>query len=258
MNDNAKYSTVSGTSFATPMVAGVAALILSAHPEWTVGDVYHAITSTASQAETPDNSYGHGVVDAFSAITLNITGDYGCHTNCSDNGVCFQNRCKCYTHYYGLSCQLKKTLCEASCVNGDCDDNNVCICKSGWIGRSCGISGGLVLGAAAITFIVLISLCLCCSLIIFLCSSGYCVNRVHDTLKYRNPKLNLQMEESGEPMFTYNEVHEDIVEDIENQERKSLEMHKGVEPTNRVYSGYQGNFELGGDDDDDALVFNDK
>lgn len=58
------YGPASGTSFATPLVGGVAALLLEAHPGWTGWDVRSALTSTASHPLTPDNNTGHGLVNA--------------------------------------------------------------------------------------------------------------------------------------------------------------------------------------------------
>jgi hypothetical protein len=62
------YGHSSGTSFSCPLTAGVAALVLSAHPEFTPVQVRGAIRNTASQADRPDNSYGWGVVNARAAV----------------------------------------------------------------------------------------------------------------------------------------------------------------------------------------------
>ncbi len=63
------YTTMSGTSMATPQVAGIAALLLSAKPSMTPAQVKAALVSTA----TPMPSYGPhqvgaGYVNAFAAI----------------------------------------------------------------------------------------------------------------------------------------------------------------------------------------------
>lgn len=63
-----EYERRSGTSFACPLVAGVAALILSAHPDWSPAQVLEALRSTASQAAAPDNRMGWGIVDALAAV----------------------------------------------------------------------------------------------------------------------------------------------------------------------------------------------
>jgi serine protease AprX len=58
----------SGTSFACPLIAGVAALILSAHPEYTPDQVRQAMFTTANDADKPSNDQGYGVVNAFQAV----------------------------------------------------------------------------------------------------------------------------------------------------------------------------------------------
>ncbi len=69
------YHAGSGTSFATPLVASAAALLLEAHPEWNSLQVLDAIAATASQASSPDNDLGSGVVDAAAALTYrSVTG----------------------------------------------------------------------------------------------------------------------------------------------------------------------------------------
>jgi hypothetical protein len=57
-----------GTSFSCPLVAGCAAVLLSAHPEWTPLQVRQAFMKTASLAATPDNTYGYGIVDLAAAL----------------------------------------------------------------------------------------------------------------------------------------------------------------------------------------------
>ncbi|HEX9828669.1 MAG TPA: S8 family serine peptidase [Bacteroidota bacterium] len=69
------YVLVSGTSLSTPLTAGVAALILSAHPELTPMQVREALLQTAQQvsdgsrtATWPNNFYGRGKIDALAAV----------------------------------------------------------------------------------------------------------------------------------------------------------------------------------------------
>lgn len=61
------YAGGDGTSFATPMVAGAAALLLEAHPEWSTADALEAIRLSASTASEPGPVLGWGVMDAASA-----------------------------------------------------------------------------------------------------------------------------------------------------------------------------------------------
>jgi subtilisin family serine protease len=62
------YELVSGTSFSCPLTAGVAALVLQAHPTYTVNQVRAVLRSTASQASDPDNLLGYGIVNALAAV----------------------------------------------------------------------------------------------------------------------------------------------------------------------------------------------
>jgi len=61
------YARVGGTSLSTPLVAGVCALLLEIHPEWTPYDVINALHNTANQACRPDTLKGWGVANAYSA-----------------------------------------------------------------------------------------------------------------------------------------------------------------------------------------------
>lgn len=57
-----------GTSLACPLVAGVIALVIQAHPDWSPAHVKEAIKETASHANRPDIRFGWGVVNARGAI----------------------------------------------------------------------------------------------------------------------------------------------------------------------------------------------
>ena len=60
-----------GTSLSTPLVAGAAALILSAHPELTPIQVRDALRNTASGPSSPNDSTGWGIIDAYKALLYN-------------------------------------------------------------------------------------------------------------------------------------------------------------------------------------------
>ena len=63
------YITISGTSMATPVMAGIVAAVMSANPDLTPGQVRDIFTSTADKIEGVDaNSQGSGVVDAQEAL----------------------------------------------------------------------------------------------------------------------------------------------------------------------------------------------
>ena len=63
-----------GTSGATPIVAGIAALIRAAHPDATAADVVTRLIETARPvtATVPDPLYGYGLVDAAAAVRADL------------------------------------------------------------------------------------------------------------------------------------------------------------------------------------------
>ncbi len=75
--DTTGYTTASGTSLSTPLIGGAAAVILSAHPDWTPMQVREAMMMTSDRASSPDNDYGWGIPDILAAIqySFHMTGD---------------------------------------------------------------------------------------------------------------------------------------------------------------------------------------
>ena len=60
---------VNGTSLATPLIGGAAALVREAHPEWTVQQLRYALKATADKAGAPDSTtYGWGRANVVAAI----------------------------------------------------------------------------------------------------------------------------------------------------------------------------------------------
>jgi subtilisin family serine protease len=62
---------MSGTSMASPIVAGVAALVRAANPSLSAAQVAMVLQNAAADAGNPgwDPEYGYGVVDAYAAVT---------------------------------------------------------------------------------------------------------------------------------------------------------------------------------------------
>ena len=68
------YFEWSGTSGAAPLVAGLVALVRSAHPELDANNVINRVirTATAVGSEVPSPIYGYGLIDANAAVTASV------------------------------------------------------------------------------------------------------------------------------------------------------------------------------------------
>ncbi|OGC76000.1 MAG: hypothetical protein A2145_00830 [candidate division Zixibacteria bacterium RBG_16_40_9] len=70
------YARGSGTSFATPLLGGCAAVLWSARPTLTNMQIREALMQTANNVGSPDNAYGWGMPDLALALKYSvITGD---------------------------------------------------------------------------------------------------------------------------------------------------------------------------------------
>jgi subtilisin family serine protease len=73
------YGTYSGTSMATPHVAGAAALLWSLQPNFTAATIVNALTFTATDlgVSGPDDKFGVGLVNVYDAARLLSPGSFG-------------------------------------------------------------------------------------------------------------------------------------------------------------------------------------
>lgn len=79
-DDDLAYQSASGTSLSTPLMACAAALVVQAHPDWSVAQVRSALIRTADgyvANGTFDAEYvrGYGIVDVMAAIQTSFAGD---------------------------------------------------------------------------------------------------------------------------------------------------------------------------------------
>ncbi|MFZ5979280.1 MAG: S8 family serine peptidase [Candidatus Zixiibacteriota bacterium] len=74
--DDSAFTYKSGTSFSCPIVAGAAAVLLSARPDLTPWQIRKILMKSADRADAPDNNYGWGIIDVLAALEIeDVCGD---------------------------------------------------------------------------------------------------------------------------------------------------------------------------------------
>ncbi len=63
-----EYTRWNGTSLSCPIVAGIVALVIEAHPDWSPSRVREAIRNSSDKSISPNLVYGYGIVNARKAI----------------------------------------------------------------------------------------------------------------------------------------------------------------------------------------------
>jgi subtilisin family serine protease len=116
------YTTASGTSLATPLVAAAVACLTSAHPEWSVDRMRSLLFTTATDFVAngvPDPLFvrGYGIVQAGDALAQDCYADCDSSTGLGTLDIfdflCFQNRFATGNSY---ACE-----CDVSTGVGVCD-----------------------------------------------------------------------------------------------------------------------------------------
>ncbi|MFN5171310.1 MAG: S8/S53 family peptidase [Cyclobacteriaceae bacterium] len=75
INQSGNVTTASGTSLASPLVAGLAGGLLQYNPSWKASDVVHAIKGSASLAARPDQFMGYGIPNFYAAVRYQLAQD---------------------------------------------------------------------------------------------------------------------------------------------------------------------------------------
>lgn len=104
------FRTSSGTSFATPLAAGVGALILQATPTLDGFDMVDALHASATRLDGLNNDTGWGLVDAWAALGAHCCANTGdCGSDECDGGVCVYNGGDVDGFGRGCTCEMAGT-----------------------------------------------------------------------------------------------------------------------------------------------------
>jgi len=85
------YGAGSGTSFATPLIAGAAALVLEKNPDWAPAEVIQSLKKYANRANAPDDRYGWGIPDVWKTIFQGDTLEFPDRELSENQILCYPN-----------------------------------------------------------------------------------------------------------------------------------------------------------------------
>ncbi|MCG9713994.1 S8 family serine peptidase [Shewanella insulae] len=149
--DPADYAFVSGTSMASPHIAGALTLLASIHPEWTPAEVQSALMMTANQetfkedGETPSDFFdmGAGYANVEAAAKTGLVMD-----------ETYVDYVKADPSLGGQPSQINlATMANAKCVDTCTWTRTVKATKDGvWTASSLGVTDGLVLTVTPTAF----------------------------------------------------------------------------------------------------------
>jgi len=128
---NFAYYFFQGTSMAAPHVSGVAALLLANGNATTPDEVRTALRETAEDLGESgrDDTYGHGLVDAFAALNWALGPACSSDAECDDENLCTDDVC--------INPGTADAYCENTAVTDGttCDDGKFCslndVCTAG-------------------------------------------------------------------------------------------------------------------------------
>ena len=97
IRSNGTLGPANGTSFSAPQIAGLAAGLWEARPEWSKDELIDFILRSSSQSENPDNLVGYGIPDfskayfgeILSILTLEKESDFKVYPNPLNGGDLF-------------------------------------------------------------------------------------------------------------------------------------------------------------------------
>ncbi len=142
-------SNKSGTSMASPMVAGLSALILDADPTLTPAEVRQILRDGATDMGAPgfDRAYGYGRIDAINTLSL-VTPCIN-NTDCNDGDACTTDVCNTGTcSNTPISCPTGQTCNGGVCEGqGACCTGTACAIDSP---SNCATAGGSYLGDGSV------------------------------------------------------------------------------------------------------------
>jgi len=115
-----EYSRWNGTSLSCPIAAGVVALIIEAHPDWSPSKVREALRSSSDRSQFPDLNYGYGIINAAKAIDYPTV--LGRVIDASSGNGLGGLKVNLISNEYNRSCITKKTGMYSFCNVPDKDN----------------------------------------------------------------------------------------------------------------------------------------